>query len=120
MTTAELARRLLGNAHHGAGSRVGDLQEALRRLAAAERDLSDWRGYAPIPRRRCGVCGHLAVVEGYVCAQCGADPDEEGALCHSCEEGFSCECENGMLIPVRDQDEAQKMIQSMEKRNDRK
>jgi hypothetical protein len=91
-TTAALARRLLGTTHHGAGSRVGDLAEALRRLEAAERDLSDWRGYAPIPRSRCGVCGHLAVVSGYMCALCDADPDEEGACGSGCDPEYGCDC----------------------------
>ena len=91
-TTTARARRLLGKRHPGAGSRLGDLAEALRRLEAAERDLSDWRGYAPIPRRRCGVCGHLAVVSGYMCAHCGADPDEDAARCRSCEADYGCDC----------------------------
>lgn len=91
-TTAARARRLLGKRHPGAGSRLGDLAEALRRLEAAERDLFDWRGYAPIPRRRCGSCGRLSVVEGYTCGSCGADPDEDGACLSGCDPDYSCDC----------------------------
>ena len=91
-TTTARARRLLGKRHPGAGSRLGDLAEALRRLEDAERDLSDWRGYAPIPRSRCGVCGHLAVVSGYVCSCCGADPDGEGACVVGCDPEYWCDC----------------------------
>lgn len=96
-TAAAKALRLLGDSHHGAGSRLGDLGEALRRLEEAQGailalrlDLQDWADFSPIPRRRCGVCGHLSVVEGYVCGACGTDPGE--AQCGECDPDYQCEC----------------------------
>jgi hypothetical protein len=50
----------------------------------------------------------------------GMSFETSGPLRASCRSDGWYVVGNGMLIPVRDQEEAEKMIQSMEKRNDRK
>jgi len=82
------------------------MAEDLKALVEAlQRDLEDadevigGLGYS---RRKCRQCGRRAVVEGYICWHCGADPTMPDERCGDTFEGSTCTLEPGHDPPHSD------------------